>query len=209
MTFILPPCSESSAPAWTPVPCLPAFARARGCIADDEQSLVREVLDAQRRFHHRRFLEALRRLSIAVARPSVDAIARVASAAYGVEAVQLVASIAGRWAHATRPTVRDRRRIAQTLTPKALGLRVDATALACLLAVEADARLWLALARRMQEPPFLVFDIVRVEIARRPSPMLATLREAAREDEEIVPWWSNLARRCTFHPTCGCGDCAS
>ncbi len=89
------------------------------------EALVAEAIAARRTLDHVRFVSALTALASGRAVQSVEAVARLASEAYGTEATGLVATIAGRWVHAEScrscacqpPTSRKRR------TPGAVGAR--------------------------------------------------------------------------------------
>jgi hypothetical protein len=170
------------------------------------RGLVHEALAAQSSFEHARFLSALTALANGPALRRVDAIARLASAAYGGEALRSVAVLAGRWVHATRPPFAERRRVAQTLAPKVWDVHLDASALVSLLTVDRSERLWLELARRMIAPPFLVFNILWSEMARFPDVMLRSLRIAARSCWRVRQW-DEIASGLSWFDACGCLDC--
>lgn len=206
---ILPP--ASGLPAWRMPRREEREARATG-----GGGLVREALAARRGFDHQGFLAALHGLRKSPAIRSAEVMARLAAEAYGVEAIQLVASLAGRWVHVARPSSAERRRIAQALSTKVALPSLDTTALACLLVLRPTESSWRLLAERMSEPPFLVFDLVRIELARRRADLLGTLAsaasggasrsEATRGQERAWLWWQ-AARNMVWIDECGCGEC--
>lgn len=198
---ILPP-PDGPAAEWR----LPLVPTRRPKPPISRRALVDEALAARSAFDHVGFLSALTALANGPALRRVDAVARLASEAYGGEAIQLVAVLAGRWVHAMRPDFVARRRVAQTLVPKVRDVHLDASGLASLLTVDPSDDLWLDLARRMHEPPFLVFDIIGSEMARSPDAMLGSLRSAARWSMRTGEWW-RMARGATWSDTCLCADC--
>jgi len=207
--MILPP--PSSLPAWT----MPRRS-GREPRATAVAGLVREAVAARQAFDHQGFLAALHGLRRSPVIRSAGTLADLASRAYGVDAIQVVASLAGRWVHVARPGSAERQRVAQALLSKIRPPSVDATTLACLLVLQPSASLWELLAERMSEPPFLVFDLVRVELARRPGEMRMTLARAAQDGaslssavghhERAWMWWE-AARKVAWSDKCGCGEC--
>ena len=176
-------------------------------VARTQRGLVAEAIAARRALEHRHYVSALAALCCGRALRRVEPIARLASEAYGLEAVQAIASIAGRWIHAARPSAAERQRVAQVLAPKMRSLNVDATALAALLVLQPHEKHWLWFAERTVVPPFLPFALVRVELARSRR-LLASLEAAGQRCAIARVWWT-MASDNALDEHCDCADCVS
>jgi hypothetical protein len=201
---IPPPAPGDDGSAWK-LPLAPS--RSTALVARTQHGLVAEALAARRALEHRHFVSALAALACGPALRRVEPVARLASVAYGFEAVQCVTSIAGRWVHAARPSAMERRRVAQVLAPKALALNVDATVMAALLVLQLHEEHWFWFTERELVPPFLPFNLVRVEMARSRA-LRASLERAARRSARAEAWWA-MARDAAWAGRCDCADCAN
>ncbi|MFI5297247.1 MAG: hypothetical protein ACHREM_04050 [Polyangiales bacterium] len=189
-----PPCSSTRVPV-----------AAHTTIARPLSALLTTVHEARARLQHRAFVDALTSLLPHASKLVVADVGSLVAAAYGVEAVELVATLAGRWVHTRRPPLIERRRIGSVLRDRVLSIQVDATAITCALVVDPHPTLWAALAVRRPHLP--LFEILHREMSSRRPALLATLEQAVRVDDAPRAWIGELTVMTSDDP-CACGDCA-
>jgi hypothetical protein len=189
-----------------PPPCTPMRVPIGVCVPIDLplSRLLEAVHAARATLQHRDFVGALTSILPHASKLTVADVVTLVEGAYGVEAVELVATLAGRWVHTHRPSTVERRRVGHVLRDRVLAIHVDATAIASALVLEPHPTLWAALAERHAILP--LFEILRHEMSARPSALVSTLEQSVRTDDAPRAWVAELAAMRSDEP-CACMDC--
>ena len=121
-----------------------------------------------------------------------------------------LAVVAARWVHVHDPRDDQRRQLGLLLRTGSGLSSAGIAPLVCTLSVDFHPRAWLDLARSCKEPVFLRFGTMHMEVLRRPTLALSSVREARDinlHTRTLKHWVSVVERWREWARPCCCLDC--